>query len=137
MSRVKWSNQFVELPSQSAFHNKVRGILANDSFFKHLRCYQEVNVRDLIPTYEYTNHHYDWYIEELRCVIELHGKQHYTATNFGGLSWQETQNQFQRMQYRDSIKKEAALGAGFTYVEIPYNHFSNLKAENFKNIIFP
>lgn len=133
-SKNRWRNQFKLLPSQSDFHNKVREILATDSFFKKLKCYQEVPVKDLCEDYPY-NHYYDWYIQELGFIIELHGEQHYKLTNRGNIAYEEAARNFRDLQYRDSIKKQAAISNGFVFIEIPYKEYKKLTAQRFKTLI--
>lgn len=133
--RLRWANQWKELPNQSAFHEEVRQILTSDSFLKGLKCYQEVPVVDLIEDYPDYRHRFDWYIDELNTVIELHGEQHYKPVNFGGQGYEETVSLFKQNQRRDSLKKEAAENAGFNYIAISYVLRKKLNATLFKEII--
>lgn len=135
MSKTKWKNQYKEIPGASKFHNKVKEILSTDSYFKLFKCYQEVNVLDLIPTYNYNNHHYDWYIEELNMIIELHGRQHYVATNFGNKGYDDAIDDFNKIRQRDSTKKLAAIKHGLLYKEISYKHYPKLDAKLLKSIL--
>ena len=133
--KSNWINQYKRIHS-SNFHEKLRQIFVTDSFFKNLSCYQEVKVSALVPGYSSNMHCVDWYIEEFRLVIELHGEQHYKATNYGNASYEETQKNFNNIRYRDNLKKTALLNAGYEYIEIPYKSISKLDAEFLKNIIF-
>lgn len=135
MSKTKWKNQYKEIPTASKFHNKVREIFATDNYFKLFKCYQELNVQELIPTYSYNNHHYDWYIEELNLILELHGRQHYVATNFGKKGYDEVIQDFNNSKKRDSLKKMAAIKHGFSYKEISYKYYPKLDAKLLKTII--
>lgn len=126
VKRHQWKNQFKQLPNQSNFHEKVRLLLQKHPILKRFNCYQEINVTEIIPTYEFYNHHYDWYIEDLGVVLELHGQQHYKVVNYGNLSYDEAQRNFYRMKDRDNSKKTAAENQGFKYVEIPYNEYNKL-----------
>lgn len=126
--RSRWTNQFKQLPNQSEFHEKTRRILCTNSFLKGLKCYQEVPVKDLCPGYAF-NHYFDWYIEELYQVVELHGAQHYKVVNYGNISFEAAQKQFKDIQHRDALKKEAALNQGLKYTEIPYKDYSKLNEE--------
>lgn len=119
MSKTKWRDQFVFLEYQSNFHESLRQIFITEEPFKYFKCYQEIQVKDLIPSYPY-NHEYDWYIKELNLIIELHGLQHYKYTNFGS-SFEQAKSQWLKGKERDSFKKEAAIDAGYSYIEIPYN----------------
>jgi hypothetical protein len=103
--------------------------MINDTAFKNFSCYQEVNVRDLCPGYPHHNHHFDWYIEQLGLVVELHGAQHYKPTSYGALGVEDTLIGFRRAQYRDATKLAAALEAGLTYIAIPYTDEKKISYE--------
>ena len=133
--RSRWTNQFSELSAQSKFHNKVRAILAQDQLLRGFKCYQEVPVKDLCPDYP-DNHFYDWYIEELNMIVELHGAQHYKVVNRGNVSYEQAQRDFAGIQFRDKQKKSAAKAAGFTYVEISYKEYPKLDAAKLKKLLF-
>ena len=133
--RSRWSSQFEELSNQSKFHEKVRHILCTDQFLSGLQCYQEVPVKDLCEGYSST-HWFDWYIDELDTVIELHGQQHYKVVNRGNVSYEQAQSDFANGQKRDSAKKAAAIRNGYKYVEISYKHYKKLDATSFKEMIF-
>lgn len=128
-NRTRWRNQYWYSENASKFHEAFRQFLINNSTFRNLSCYQEVNVKDLIPDYPYTNHHYDWYIKELGWIIELHGRQHYDLVNYGGIGMDSLIVQFNRQRYRDSEKAIAALDNGFHYIAIPYTQEKDLSFE--------
>lgn len=132
---TSWSNQWVTLPNQSNFHEHIRLIFTTESFFKKLSCYQEVNVKDLIPTYQYHTHRYDWYIKELNLILELHGDQHYKPISFGNVSFREKMNTFQNIQQRDSMKESAALENDLFYLALPYRKYHNVDGDTLKTII--
>lgn len=132
-SKIKWKNQFKIIDTASKFHNTVREIFATDPFFKNLSCYQELNVRDLVPECQDHNLHYDWYIQELNTIVELHGKQHYEMTNFGNISYNQAVSNFLSSKTRDSIKKWLAIEAGYKFVEISYKE--KITAERLKTLI--
>lgn len=131
----RWTDQFKELPNQSNFHEAVRAILRTDSWFKNFRCYQEVPVRDLIPDYSSSQHRFDWYIEELATVLELHGAQHYKATAFGAMSIEEKNRAFADGQMRDQLKREAVEAHDFKYRAISYKEISKLSGEYLKTLL--
>lgn len=133
--KSKWNNQFSKLNS-SKFHEKLRQIFVTDSFFKNLSCYQEVKVSNLVPGYQSNQHAVDWYIEELMLVIELHGEQHYSPTNFGNSSFEQTNIAFNNIKYRDNLKKTALEENGYSYLEIPYKDVTKLSSEYLKDKIF-
>ena len=134
--KSRWTNQFKTLEHNSNLHNNVRNIFATDSFFNGLSCYQEVPVIDLCPDYHSAAHRFDWYIEELNLIIELHGRQHYEVVTFGKTSYEEAQADFKSGQLRDRLKKQAAEEAGYDYVEISYKDCVKLDAHKLKNLIF-
>ena len=79
----------------------------------------------------FSNNHYcvDWYIEELRLVIELHGQQHYNRVSFGNTSYEQSVKDFNNIKYRDNVKKTALLEAGYEYLEIPYKDKDKVNAK--------
>lgn len=101
-----------------------------------MKCYQEVNVADLIEGYPHHNHHFDWFIEELHLVLELHGDHHYQVVNYGNMSYGHAKRNFYRIRDRDNTKQTAAENAGYTYVAIPYSEFKKLDANRLKSLIF-
>lgn len=135
MSRVHWKNQYTYIESQSLFHNKVRELFTRSNIFKHIKCYQEVAVIELIPEYPHRLHRYDWYLEEFNTIVELHGNQHYKMTNYGSLGYDEAQNAFKGIVERDAAKKYAALESGFKYKEIPYKYYNKLTCKLLENLL--
>lgn len=117
--KSKWNNQYKELHS-SKFHETLRQIFITDPFFSKLSCYQEVPVSALVFNYPSNQHCVDWYIEEFRLIIELHGEQHYKRTNFNNTSYEESVKAFNNIKFRDNLKKTALINAGYEYLEIPY-----------------
>ena len=135
MQKTKWKNQFQTIAS-SKFHSDVGNIFRTDSFFKSLSCYQEVPVADLVPCYSSRQHRVDWYIDEFRTIIELHGKQHYEMVNFSNKAYLEAERDFNNIKFRDNLKKTALLDAGYEYVEISFKDKKKLTASFLKNKIF-
>lgn len=133
--KSKWTNQYTKLHS-SLFHESIRQIFVDDSFFKNLSCYQEVQVSALVPGYYSNQQCVDWYVEELNLVIELHGKQHYSQSNFGNVPYEEARKQFNNIKYRDNRKKTALEDAGYTYLEISYKEKTKLTPQYLKDRIF-
>ena len=131
----KLIDKYKQIGSSSNFHEKIRSILIEDPFFKNLKCYQEVPVSYLCQGYFATNHHVDWYIEELRTVIELHGRQHYQRVNFGNKPYIESVMDFNNIRYRDNVKKTAILENDYEYVEISYKYADKITAEILKNFV--
>lgn len=133
--KSRWKNQYVEVPDQSNFHERVREILCRDEFFRSFSCYQEVPVEDLVPGYG-SLHRVDWYIEELGIVIELMGTQHDHPTQFGGgRSFETVQADFHRQRQRDLTKQHALEEAGYQYRAIPYRETGRLDAARLKALL--
>ena len=133
--KSRWTDQFCELPNQSKFHEKVRRIMVADQLLRGFKAYQETPVKDLCPGYEY-NHFFDWYIQELNTVLELHGAQHYKVVNYGNVSYEQAQRNFTGIQSRDKQKKAAALAANYKYIEISYKEYPKLNAIKLKQLLF-
>lgn len=134
--RSKWKNQYFLLDSASNFHNKLREIFITDKFFKQLNCFQEVPVSSLVSSYPSNFDAVDWYIDELSCVIELHGVQHYKMQSFGSTdSYFNQVKNFNNIKFRDNRKKTALLSAGYSYIEISYKEEKKMTAEYIKNRI--
>lgn len=122
----KYKNQYTQLPNTSKFHEEFRQLAITEPKLKHLQCYQEVAVQDLVPMYEYKNHHFDWFIKELDLIVELHGKQHYKLTNYGNISADDMLVNFRNLQFRDGLKALAAKTLNYGYVAIPYTYYGKL-----------
>lgn len=123
--RSRWLNQYQLVDSASNFHNELRQIFVDSARYSRMKIFQEVPIIDLVPDYQYSNHHLDWYIDTLKLCIELHGAQHYKVVRFGGGIDEATMN-YNRGRYRDSIKKNALLEAGYSYLEVPYTYQHHL-----------
>lgn len=135
-SRSIWKNQYFHYESASNFHNKVREIFITDKFFKQLNCFQEVPVKDLVPTYPNRYDAVDWYIDELSVVLELHGKQHYQMQSFGSKdSYANQVKAFNNIKFRDNRKKTCLLNANYTYIEISYKDIKKITSEYLKELI--
>lgn len=101
----------------SKLHKMVGDLLRN--LFPNIEVYQEYPVVRVDKIYSESSHHFDWVIPQLKLVIECHGRQHYEPVAFDG-NVDAAVASFHGLQARDKMKKEAALRAGFTYIEIPY-----------------
>lgn len=135
-TRNHWKTQYQTIDSASKFHSKVRELFATDLYFRYMKCYQEVNVADLVPDYPFRNHHFDWFIEELQTVVELHGDQHYRVVNYGNIGYEEAHRNHLRIKDRDNTKQLAATEAGYTYRVVPYKEYKKLDAQRLKHLIF-
>src|SRR5208337_4997068 len=67
--------------------------------------------------------------EELSLAFEHNGKQHYEIVNFNG-----TDNEFDRLQENDKIKKELCAKNNVKLIIIP-ELFSRTKIDNLKDLI--
>ena len=105
----------------SKFHKKVGDILRSSPVLKHHGVIQEYPVTLVNKLVTDGRLKFDWVILKLKIVIELHGKQHYHVTSFGGESDEEAVSKFNAQKYRDSLKRQAAITAGWRYLEIPYS----------------
>lgn len=132
----KWKDQYWFNPAASKFHEKFRQFLITDTSFRNFKCYQEVNVKSLVPSYPYSNHHYDWYISELGWIVELHGKQHYEPTAFGKIGFDQKISNFRNQAFRDSEKLIAALKEGFEYLIVPYIYQDNITQRTLQECIY-
>jgi len=133
--KIKLIDKYKKINSSSKFHEKIRSIFIEDAFFKNLNCYQEVPVSYLVQGYPFNSHHFDWYIEELRTVVELHGRQHYVRTNFGNKPYLESVKDFNNIKYRDNLKKTYAIDADYEYIEISYKMENKLTPKKLKQIV--
>tara|TARA_Y100000310_G_scaffold345057_1_gene461462 strand:+ start:959 stop:1510 length:552 start_codon:yes stop_codon:yes gene_type:complete len=113
--------------SASALHKRVGNLLRE--VFKLNKVYQEYPVNRVNPTYQYASHHYDWVILDLLVVVEVHGQQHYKAVGFGGGDAGKAVDALRATQSRDRMKMQAAVDAGFTYIEIPWYDVDEVDAE--------
>ena len=113
-------------------HTLVGQILSTDSRFANYLCQEEVPVSKLVPTFPDNRKRVDWYIPELKVVIEVHGEQHYRGIRFGG---EKTKSQNWTSQVHRDIQKQAALeNAGFIFVEVPY--WTKLNADSLWDLIY-
>lgn len=116
--------QYEYRASASKLHRAVGDCLRLSSM-KHYEIYQEYPVVRVNKSYDKSSHHFDWVIPRLSIVIECHGKQHYTPVAFDG-DYDKAVDGFQALKDRDAAKKEAALAAGFSYVEISYSDIKRI-----------
>jgi hypothetical protein len=135
MIRSRFYHQRDAVPGASKFHEHVRQCILQDSFLNSLRCYQEVPVHAINPNYHSKAHRFDWYIEDLNLIVELHGDQHYKLTNRGNVGRAQAEHDFKQSQLRDSQKKIAAQDVELAYLEIPYKMKNKLTPETLRKMI--
>lgn len=98
-------------------HNLVGSILRTCPQLKNYRAREEVSVSDLAPGFPDNRKKVDWYVHELRLVIEVHGEQHYQPVAFGNRNAKQA---FGSQIHRDIQKQKAIEDAGYYFLEIPY-----------------
>lgn len=80
--------------------------------------------------------YYDNEISELKLIIEVNGLQHYEITGFTYMTAEfyktSPEEELEKYQYRDKIKKDFAIANGYSYLEIPYWLEKN---EEYKEVI--
>lgn len=118
---------------QSKLHLLI-GKLLKQNIFSNYRILEEYPVVKVNPLYKNTSHRFDWVILDLKVIIECHGKQHYSPVNFGGISNELAIERLSSQKVRDQNKAQAAINAGYTYLEIPY-FYKDLSEEEICRII--
>ena len=103
----------------SLLHKTVGEVLRNSPLFSGYRVLQEYPVSKVNYTYR-GNHWFDWVVLDLHVVFECQGRQHYALATFGGISPEEAHTNLLDQRYRDNEKMDAAVAAGWTYIDIPY-----------------
>ena len=97
-------------------HKLVGTILKSSPYFSHMRIKEEVPVSKLVPDFPDNRKRVDWYIKDLRLVIEVHGEQHYKPVAFGG---RDAKQEFIKQIHRDIEKQAAIENANYLFLEIP------------------
>lgn len=115
--------------SASRGHCVIGDILRDPkSGFSLYKIYQEYPVNRINKSYQYSSHHFDWVILDLMIVIEVNGAQHYQVTTFGSQSVEKAADSLAATKLRDNCKRQAAVDAGFTYIEIPWYDINKVTA---------
>ena len=113
--------------SASKLHKKIGDTIRNkDSIFYPYKIYQEYPVSKINNSYKNNKHKFDWVILDLYLIIEGMGQQHIKPTCFGGISKEQAEENFIDQKYRDTVKMNAAIEAGFTYLSIPYSDLDKI-----------
>lgn len=105
--------------SASKLHVAVGECLRQSAIFSGYQIFQEYPVIRVNPTYSDSSHHFDWTLPDICLVIECMGAQHFHPVLFGG-EIEQALFSFQDGKRRDRSKKDAAIQAGYSYIEIPY-----------------
>lgn len=116
--------QYEYRDSASKLHKHIGRVLRESKLFSHYKVYQEYPVNLINTSYPNAQHKFDWVILDLAIVIEVHGQQHYSATSFG--SNKDKAELFYDLKRRDKKKRDAAIDAGFTYLEISYDEIDKV-----------
>ena len=117
----------------SKLHRKVGDTLRSSPFFSSHLIFQEYPINRIDSSYK-GSHFYDWVILDLLIVIECHGEQHYEKINFGGISDDDAHSNFLAQRYRDRKKMDAAIKAGFTFIEVPYWDLKKIDSDYLYNL---
>lgn len=96
---------------KSKLHLSARVLLVE--MFPTVQILEEV----MAPLARYEKCFFDFYINTLKLVIEVHGQQHYRFNTLFHTSAQDFLNQ----RKRDSKKQEWCEYNNITYIELPYN----------------
>lgn len=99
-------------------HKKVGELLDSIPLTANMQKKEEVSVKELVPSFPGGRKKIDWYVKELKLVIEVHGRQHYEPVAFGNRG--DAKFQYGKQVRHDIDKQNALLGAGYLYLEIPY-----------------
>lgn len=68
-------------------------------------------------------HYFDFYLPELKLIIEYHGRQHYEYVDFFHSSIED----FLYRKEKDKIKKETCLKHNLNYISINYHNYEQLE----------
>lgn len=94
--------------------------------FPHYRVHREYHV-------DYQNNKllFDFFLPELKILIEVQGQQHYTFNSFHFKS----ENEFKQQRYRDMLKTQWCSENNYKLLEIKYDIVDKLDAEKLKLLI--
>lgn len=101
----------------SSYEIKVSQILKeNNIFFKREQTFYSFIYKD-------TNRHprFDFFLPDFKCLIEVHGKQHYIQGN----GYMKNEN-LEKRQFRDALKVNWALQNNYYIIIIPYDQINNI-----------
>lgn len=74
--------------------------------------------------------------DSLLCLIEADGKQHFNPSQFGGISKEQAQKNFEQLKIRDNIKNTYCKENNIKLLRIPYWEIDNIEQildKEFKN----
>lgn len=82
-------------------------------------------------TYAHTQLLFDFYLPELKVLIEVQGDQHFKFNKF----FHREKSNFQGQKYRDSLKTQWASEQGLKLVALTEKQIESLDKESFRNLI--
>mgnify|MGYP003678977495 FL=1 len=100
-----------EMRPRSKLHLKARDVIRD--LFPTLQILEEV----MIPITRFEKGFLDFYINTIKCAIEVHGQQHYSFNSLFHTSAQDFVNQ----KKKDRRKQEWCRYNNITCIELPYN----------------
>lgn len=70
---------------------------------------------------------FDYYLPDYNILIEYDGEQHYFPVNFGGISDDKAQENFERCRIHDEIKNQYCIDNNIMLMRIPYWEKDNIR----------
>ena len=70
---------------------------------------------------------FDFYLPEIKTVIEYDGQQHFKPVSFGSKNEEKVLKNFKEGQKRDKIKNKYCEDNGIKMIRIPYTKFDNIE----------
>lgn len=120
--------------SASKLHRAVGDCIRSSEVLSGFNVYQEYPVNKIDPSYHSGREKFDWVLSTIKVVIECHGLQHYKPVTFGSGS-KEAHESFSDQIIRDTLKKDAAIRMGYTYVVVPHTDENKITEEYLLNLI--
>ncbi len=123
----------------SDFHKTIGRLLNKIPQFNLFNILQEYPSYKLNSSITNKRLKYDWFIKDLKLIIECQGEQHYKPIVFG--KEEHVDNNFRaltqlvKQKRYDDLKKRAAIGAGYSYLEIQREELASLTPELLYNRI--
>ena len=69
---------------------------------------------------------FDFYLLDLKILIEYDGSQHYSPQQIKGISIEKAKINFERCQINDKIKTQYCKDNNIDLLRIPYTHFKKI-----------
>jgi len=74
---------------------------------------------------------FDFYVSEMRLLIEVQGQQHYSFNKF----FHTSKSDFEKQKVNDNSKAEWAADNGYKFLTINYDMIDKLDEKSFKKLI--